>query len=369
MTHLRTVEDRRAKKRFIEYPYRKYAGDPTWVPPLRIGEWEKLDPKRNPFFENARMTMFLAERDGEVVGRVAAIDNDRHNEAHGDNLIFFGFFEADDEEAALTLLAAVEGEARALGRDAVRGPVNLTMDDGAGFQLDAYDTIPYVMMPQSPPSYPTYAEAAGFEKAKDLYAWHFDSIIGVDERIARLADRVRKRHEFVVREADMAKFDDEVVVLKHIYNEAWEQNWGFVKYTDAEFDHLAKDLKMIIDPKIAIFLEVDGKAVGTAVGIPNVNQVLRRFNGRLLPFGIFYLLARKRFIDQARLGILGVLPEYRHRGFELVLIHEIAVRGRDAGYYEGELSWILEDNDGINKPIAALGADLYKTYRVYQKPV
>ena len=369
MTHLVRIETRADKKRFIEYPYEKYAGDPIWVPPLLIGEWERLDPKRNPFFEHARATLYLAERDGRVVGRVAAIDNDRHNETHGDNLLFFGFFEAQDEEAALTLLAGVEREARELGRDHVRGPVDLTMDDGAGFQLDAYDTIPYVMMPQNPPTYPAFAEAAGFGKAKDLYAWHFDAQIGVSERIARLADRVRKRHDFVVREADMSRFDEEVDTLKQIYNEAWEKNWGFVKVTDAEFDHLAKDLKMILDPRIALFLEMDGKVVGTAVAIPNIHQVLRKFNGRLLPFGIFYLLLRKRWIDQARLGILGVLPEYRNRGLELVLIHEIAVRGRDAGYYEGELSWILEDNDGINKPIAAIGAKLYKTYRVYDKPL
>ena len=369
MTHLRTVDSRADRKRFIDYPYRKHAEDPTWVPPLRMGEWERLDPKRNPFFQHARVTLYLAERDGRVVGRVAAIDNDLHNETHGDNLLFFGFFEADDEEAALTLYAAVEADARRLGRDRVRGPVNLSMDDGAGFQLDAFDTPPYVMMPQNPPSYPRWAEAAGYVKAKDLYAWHFDSVVGVDDRIVRLADRVRKRHDFVIREANMSRFDEEVETLKWIYNEAWEKNWGFVKVTDAEFDHLAKDLKLILDPRIALFVEMDGKTVGTAMAIPNINQVLRRFNGRLFPLGMFYLLMRQRFIHQARLGILGVLPPYRNRGLELVLIHEIAVRGRDAGYLEGELSWILEDNDGINKPIAAIGADLYKTYRVYQKHV
>ena len=167
----------------------------------------------------------------------------------------------------------------------------------------------------------------------------------------------------------MRNFADELGRLKTVYGEAWEKNWGQVRYTDAEFEHLGSELKLIVDPELVLFLEVDDEVAGVALAIPDINQVFQRFNGRLLPFGIFHLLRRKQIINRARLPILGVLPKFRNRGFELVLIDEIARRGLARGILEGELSWILEDNDGINKPIRATGAQIYKTYRLYQKPL
>jgi GNAT superfamily N-acetyltransferase len=356
-------------KRFIKYPFRRHRRDPHWVPPLLIGEWEKFNPKKNPFYEHARVELFLAERDGEVVGRIAAIDDDNHNRTHGDNLAFFGFFEADDQEAAEALFVRVEDWARQLRRSSVRGPANPSMNDGAGFQIDAFDTDPYIMMPYNPPEYPRYAEAAGYRKVKDLYAWLFGADLEVSEKVERIADRVRKRYDPVVRPADMKRFEEEVATLKRIYNEAWERNWGFVRYTDAEFDHLASELKLIVDPEIALFLELDGQVAGVAIGLPDVNQVLKRMRGRLLPFGIFHFLNRKKIIDQGRLPILGLMPEYRNKGLDLVLMHEIYKRARAKGYKRGELSWILEDNKAMNHAIEASGATLYKTYRIYQKEI
>ncbi len=364
-----SVASRRDLKAFIELPYRLHRHNPAFVPPLRIDEWAKFNPKKNPFYQHGRIDPILAKRGHEIVGRIASIDDDNHNRTHGDNTGFFGFFEAVDDEVAETLFAEVEARARASGRAALRGPLNPSMNDGAGFQIDAFDSTPYVLMPQNPPSYPGYAEAAGFRKIKDLYAWHYDAETGVGERIKRLADRVRKRHRFVIRAANMQKFSEELSRLKVIYGEAWEENWGQVRYTDAEFDHLGSALKLIIDPELVLFLEVDGEVAAVALAIPDINQVFKRFNGRLLPFGIIHLLRRKRIISRARLPILGVLPKFRNRGFELVLIEEIARRGLARGILEGELSWILEDNDGINKPIRAAGAEHYKTYRLYQKTV
>ncbi len=369
MVNIELVASRRDLKQFIEYPYAKYRHDPTWVPPLLIGEWEKFDHEKNPFFEHARMELFLAKRGGQVVGRVAAIDDDNHNATHGDNLLFFGFFEAVDEAVTGALLEAVEATAKKLGRSAVRGPTNPTMNDGSGFQIDAFDTTPYVLMPQNPPEYPRFVEAHGYLKVKDLYAWLFDAQEGATERLTRLADRVRKRYQPVVRTADMKQLDREAALLKEIYNNAWEKNWGFVKYTDAEFDHLIQELKLILDPDLALFIELDGKTAGVAIGIPDINQVLMRVRGRLLPFGIFYLLARKRFIERARLPILGLMPAFRNRGLELVLIDEIARRGAAKGFKQGECSWVLEDNHAMNKGCAAAGATLYKTYRLYQKTI
>ncbi len=361
------VETRRELSAFVDLPYKKYAGDPVFVPPLRMGELDKLNEKKYPFYKNASRTLYLARRDGRVVGRVACIDNRAHNRQFGENLAFFGFFEAEDDEVAAALYRTVEDEARALGRTAVRGPVNPTMDDGAGFQIDAFDTRPFIMMPQNPPAYPAWAEASGYRKAKDLYAWLVDITAGIPERLPRMAARVRRRYDVTVRSADMKQFKREVELLKRIYTVAWEQNWGQVRATDEEFDFMASDLKLIMEPEMALFLEYKGETVGVAITIPDANQVFAKFNGRLLPTGLFHLLNRKRIINQGRLAILGVLPEYRNKGFDILLIDESVRRGQALGWTGGECSWILEDNDAMNNGIAATGATLYKTYRMYQK--
>ena len=367
MVSVRQVTGKRDLERFIRYPYELYKNDPHWVPPLRIAERERFDPEKNPFYQHAVIDLFLAERGGRVVGRVAGIDDDNHNAAHGDNLAFFGFFEAEDGGVAQELFRTVETWAKARGRSLLRGPANPSMNDGSGFQLNAYDTDPYLMMPANPPSYPRYAETAGFKKVKDLYAWFFDHRTANTERLARLAARVEKRYHPTVRAADMKRFDSEFALLKRIHDDAWVDNWGSVKYTDAEFDALGRELRLIVDPDVALFIELDGQVVGVALSLPDANQVFKRMNGRLLPFGWIHLLRRKQIIDQARLPILGIVKEHRNKGLELVLMHETLKRSLAKGYLQGECSWILEDNDGINKSIAVIGATLYKKYRLYQK--
>jgi GNAT superfamily N-acetyltransferase len=364
---IRAVESRADLKRFIKYPFEKYRDDPHWVPPLLIAERQKFDPKKNPFYEHARVELFLACRDGEVVGRVAAIDDDNHNRIHDDDLIFFGFFEANDQTAAEALLSRVEEWGRRLGRSAVRGPVNPSMNDGAGFQINAFDTDPYVMMPYNPPGYPRYVEDAGYRKAKDLYAWLFERDQALGEKIGRLAKRVRARYDPVVRPVDMKRYDEELALVKKLYNEAWEENWGFVRYTEAEFDHLASELKPVVDPDLAVFVELEGRVAGMAVCLPDVNQVLKRARGRIVPFGIVAFLRRKKLVDQLRLAILGLMPEYRNKGLETVLVDELYEHAMSKGYRRCECSWVLEDNRAMNRALEVSGAKLYKTYRIYQK--
>jgi GNAT superfamily N-acetyltransferase len=369
ITRIRAAESRADRGRFIKYPFARYRGDPHWVPPLLISEREQFNPKKNPFYEHARIDLFLAERDGEIVGRVAAIDDDNHNQTHDDNLLFFGFFEAKDEEAARVLLARVEEVGKKLGREAVRGPANPSMNHSVGLLTCAFDSDPYLMMPYNPPDYPRYVEGAGYRKAKDLYAWIFDRDWEV-KKIGRLAERVRKRHgDLVIRPVDMKRWDEELARVKDLYNRSWVRNWGFVRYTEAEFDHLAREFKMILDPELVALAEVDGELAGVTVVIPDANQVFKRMRGRLLPFGIFYLLRRDRIIDQLRLPILGVAPEHRNKGFELAMIHELHQRVRTKGYKRCEASWTLEDNRAMNHVIEAGGAKHYKTYRVYQKEI
>ncbi|MAZ53826.1 MAG: N-acetyltransferase [Trueperaceae bacterium] len=348
------------------FPYEFYASDSAWVPPLRMTAFDTFRPNKNPFYQYGSMELYLAVRNNKVVGRIAAIENPRHNDTHGENMAFFGFFEAQDETAAQALLEITEHTARQKGRLAIRGPVNPTMDEGAGFQINAFDTTPYLMTPHSPEAYLGYMEMFGYKKTKDLYAWRYISLGGMGERLSRLAERVKKRYAVTVRPADLKNYKSEVALLRQLYNKAWEKNWGFVKMTEAELDQLANDLKLILDPNIALFAEYEGEVVCLAIALPDINLVLKRMGGRLLPFGFMHLLNRKKIINRARLPILGVLPEYRQRGFELVMIDEIAKRGQ-ATYHEAECSWILEDNDPMNKGIAATGASLYKTYRIFQK--
>lgn len=361
------VRTRRDRGRFVDLPVQLHRGVPGFVAPLRIDELDTLDPAKNAFFEHSTMEPFLAERDGRVVGRIALIDYRRHNELHDENVAFFGFFEAIDEATAHALYRHVERGARALGRDALRGPTNPTMDDGAGFQVDAFDTPPFLMMPWNPPTYPEWIERCGFTKLKDLLALMAEESRGIPERFSRLAERARQRSGVRVREVDLSNWDEELAQVQRIYREAWEANWGEVAYTDAEFAQLASTLKLIVDPRIALLAEIDGEAIGVALGLPDLNQVLAKFSGRIVPFGIVPLLRRRAIIDQIRLAILGVLPPYRNRGLELVLIDEVWRRGVAAGYQRAELSWILEDNDAILKGIYAVGGYEYKRYRLYQK--
>ena len=366
-TEVRPATSRADVRRFVRYPFARYRREPHWVPPLLLMEREQFDPRKNPFYEHARLNLFLARRGGEVVGRVAAIDDDNHNETHGDNLLFFGFFEAEDGEAAAALLARVEERALELGREAVRGPVNPSMNHSAGFLIDAFDTAPFLMMPYNPPDYPRYAEDAGYSKARDLYAWLFDRDWEV-KKIGRLAERVRKRNKGLeIRPVDMRRWDDELARVKELYNRSWEKNWGFVRYTDAEFDRLADEFKLILDPDLVALAEVDGELAGITVLIPDANQVFKRMRGRLLPFGVFHLLARNRIMDQVRLPILGVAPEHRNKGFELVMIQWLYGRTLAKGYVRCEASWTLEDNHAMNHVIEAGGARHYKSYRIYEK--
>ena len=368
-TGVRPVGSRADLRRFIGYPFARYRDDPHWVPPPLVAEREQFDPEKNPFYEHARVDLFLAYRAGEVVGRVAAIDDDNHNRTHCENLAFFGFFEAKDEEAAKVLLARVEEWGRRLGRSALRGPAKPSLNHSAGFQVDAFGSDPYIMMPYNPPEYPRYAEQTGYRKAKDLYAWLFEREWEV-KKIGRLAERVRKRHDnLVIRPLDMKRWDAELGRFRDLYNRSWERNWGFVRYTDAEFEHLAKEFKLILDPELVALAEVDGELAGVTVVLPDANQVFKKMRGRLLPFGILHFLNRKKIIDQLRLPILGVAPEHRNKGFELAMIHDLYERAIAKGYKRCECSWTLEDNRAMNHVIEAGGARHYKTYRIYEKEI
>jgi hypothetical protein len=372
---VRPVGSRRDFARFIECPYLRNRHDPHWIPPLRLSERERLQPHKNPFFAHADHQFLLAWRGAAIAGRIAAFDDRLHNAVHGDNIASFGFFEADDAVAARALLDAVETWAHERRRTHVRGPLNPSMNESAGLLVDGFDTDAMLMMPHNPPEYATFIEAAGYAKVKDLYAWLYDGA-GAARRpgaagamLEKLAARCKARERIVIRPLEVREFEREVSRLRLLYCGAWAHNWGFVPPTEAEFRRVASELKLILDPRIAIRAEVDGVMIGCAIALPDINQVLKGTGGRLFPLGLIRLLRRRRLIDQVRVLLLGLLPEYRTRGLYALLWHELQRRGEAAGYRRAELSWVLEDNRNINKPVEQAGARRYKTYRIYQKAI
>ena len=304
-----------------------------------------------------------------MVGRIGAIDDHLHNETHRDNLAAFGFFEAEDAGAARALLDEVERWARQRGRAAVRGPLNPSLNESAGLLIDGFDTDPMLLMPHNPPEYGAFIEGAGYAKVKDLYAWLYDLGRPLAPEIEKMAERMRRRQRMTARPFDLTQFAKETARLREIYCGAWERNWGFVPPTDDEFRRIANEMKPILDPKCAVCLEVDGRAVACAVALPDINQALRGTDGRLFPLGLIRLLGRKRIINQIRLLLLGVLPEYRSVGLFPLLICELQKSLANSRYARVEFSWVLEDNHEINKPVERLGAVRYKTYRIYQKAI
>ena len=363
------VRGRRQLGIFLKLPWRIYAGDPVWVPPLLSDQRKVLDP-RHPFHAHAEVECFLAWRGREPVGRIAAIANHRYNEFHGDRTGFFGLFESvDDAGVAAALLAAAEGWLRARGLERALGPMNFSTNDeffSPGVLVDGFDRPPSIMMAHTPPYYAALLEGAGYTRAKDLVAYWLTGE-RPPERLLRGIARLQRSEGVVVRSLDLRRFDEEVRAIQDVYHSAWERNWGFVPMTDAEFAHLAKSLRPVVEPRLCVIAEVDGQAVGFALTLPDYHQVLKRLNGRLLPFGLFKFLWYKRKIDAARVLTLGVRPGYRHRGLDAMMIVHIWEQAVQLGYTQGECSWILEDNWDMRRGIERVGGQVYKTYRVYEK--
>lgn len=368
-TEVRPVQGRREIRRFVDYMYERNASDPHWVPPLRLGEHNRINPKKNPFFAHAEMELLLAWRGDRVVGRIAAIDDRLHQDTHGDNVAMFGLFEASDADAALALLAAVEAWARARGRAHVRGPISPSLNDMCGLLVDGFDTDPMLLMPHNPPEYAAFIERAGYRKVKDLFAWLYDIDRGVPPVIARVAQRRRQTLQLTVRPIDMAEFTREIDRLRDLYTSAWERNWGFVAPTKEEFRHIAKEMKPIFEPRCAVVAEARSRLVACAVALPDINQALKGTNGTLFPLGLIKLLGRRRYIDQARLLLLGIDPEYRTTGLYPLLIAELHRQSIGGPYKRVEFSWVLENNRDINQPAEEAGARRYKTYRIFQKAI
>lgn len=371
------ADDRRALSQFVALPFKLFGDDPKWVPPLRLQVLEDLDTRKNPFYRHADICLWNAFRDGEHVGRIAAVHDQRHNEFHEENTGFFGFFECiDDQEVANALFNEAGDWCRNRGLNNVRGPANPSFNHTVGLQVSAYDRKPYIMMTQNPPYYEKLVENYGFGKAKDLMAFEMMHRDGFPPRMLKLADRLKKKNKVTFRYIDMKHFDEEVKIIRDIYNAAWEKNWGFVPMDDDEFDHMAKSLKDVIWKEFCIIAEREGEPIGFALSLPDINQILvKNRNGRLIPTGLFRLLfglrpKKKGSVNRVRVATLGVKPQYRTTGVANLLCLETFHSAPKMGVEGGELSWVLEDNkDMMNAAELMSGVGPYKRYRVYDKPL
>ena len=371
---IRRVESKGDRKQFLDLPYRLYATEPRWVPPLRIERKEHIDPAKNPFFEHADVQFFLALRDGRVVGRISAHVDHNLNAFQDNRWGLFGFFECeDDPEVARALVDTAEAWLRERGRDRMVGPMDFTTNDECGLLIEGHERPPIILCPWQHPYYQRLLEeSCGLQKAMDLQMWelHIEGRENVHPAIWEMADAVEPKHGIVVRPMRKRDLNNEVSKFLEVYNAAWENNWASVPLTEKEVRHYAKQLKPVLDENWAMIAEQKdtGEVVGAALTLPDFNQVLRHVkNGRLLPFGWLAALRNRKNIDRVRVFALGVKPEYQHTGVaaRMYELHFDAAARTPQSW--GEMGWILETNKAMNRAMEGMGGKVVRRYRVYER--
>ena len=366
------VSSRRDRNAFIKFQWRIYTNDSAWVPPLIIERKAFLNRKRHPFYKHGDAALFLARRDGEIVGRIMASDDPNYNALHQSNVGCFGLFESiDDRDVATALFQAAAGWLGKKGRTEIMGPIDYSTNYVCGLLIDGYQFAPTILTAHNPPYYQELIEGCGFAKEKDWYAWWFADPAKAAARLRRLAERFRKRWPVTIRAGNLKNIRAESRRLRQIYNQAWEKNWGFVPFTEAEFEFMTHELKQLVIPEFTLIAEVGEEPAGFILCVPDINVALRHINGRLatfgLPIGLVKLLYYKSRTRTARLIALGVIEKYRRSGIAEMLVLRIVEDAMIKRGFTGELSLTLEDNVMINRFVEAIGAERYKTYRIFKK--
>jgi GNAT superfamily N-acetyltransferase len=370
---IRPVTSRRELDTFIKLPWRLYRNEPNWIAPLLMDLKRRLDPSKNPFFKHAEAQYFLAYRDGQAIGRVSA-HVDRHFNSFQDNAWgLFGWFECvEDVDAMRALLDAAASWLRERGRDRMVGPMDFTTNDECGLLIAGHEHPPIILCPWHHRYYQRiFEQDLGLRKAMDLYMWSLwvSGREKVHPAIWEMAGKVESEHGIVCRGFRKKDLQAEVNRFLEVYNSAWERNWGFVPLTDEEVRHYAKDLKPLLDENWAMVAERKdtGEVVGAALTLPDYNQVLAKLNGRLLPFGWVTALRERKKIDAVRVFALGVKPAYQHTGVaaRFYQMHfDAAERTPQKG---GEMGWILEVNEPMNRAMEGMGGEIKRRYRVYER--
>ncbi len=365
---VKPVQSRRQRKQFLGLPWLLYRNDPNWVPPLRFDQKELVGYRRHPFYINNKVQTFLAYRSGEACGRIAAILNRAHNEYHGERRGFFGFFECvDDPEAAGGLFDAVRQWFAEQDIHLLRGPTNPSLNYALGLLVEGFDSPPMFMMTYNPPFYPRLIEGYGFRKTQDLYAYwgHIDMLPKSQEKLRPLVEQIIEHYGVRVRSLDPSRFLEEVEEFLSVYNRSLVRTWGFVPMSKEEIRHLARALRYLIVPELAIGAEIDGKLVGATLCLPDYNPRIKAIDGRLFPFGFLRLLGGRKDITRVRLISTNVVPEYQRLGIGLVLLNGLVPKAKEWGLEEVEFSWVLESNSLSRRSLEKGGAKLIKTYRLY----
>lgn len=363
------VTTKEERKQFIKFPYSHYKEDEHWIAPLMMEQKKLINKEKNAFYENGNIALFLAEQNGKVCGRIAAIEDHRFNKFHGTKIGFFGFFECIDDESVAKLLFKVATDwLIERGYTDVLGPSNPSMMDEIGILVDGFQHDPSFLMPYHKPYYDRLIKSVGLKKEMDMFAFRVTQETVSLDRMYRAEEIAKRRYpKLRIREIDLKNIDKEVQTVREIFNEAWKDNWGFIPLTEEELAATANDFKMILDPKVAHIAEIKGEPIAFSIALPDLNQALKKLNGRLFPFGIFKFLWHQRKIDRIRTALMGVVPEYQGKGIDALLHKETILNGRQEGYKSSELSWVLETNTNMMRVAERIGAKIEKTYRMYSK--
>jgi hypothetical protein len=378
---VRPISSEAEEQAFLRMPWTVYRDDPNWVPPLWREHVRFFDPQYNVELKHMDMVKMVAWRGDRPVGTIIPFINHAYNDYQETNAAWFGQFELlNDREAGHALLAAAEAFAREKGAAELIGPGTYGTNSEIGMLIDGFDTPPMIMMPHGRPYYQEILTSyGGFEQAMDLYAYHFDGnewggrkADNLPEKLTRIVKKLEQRQRFTLREVNMRRLDEEAELVKKVYNSAWSKNWGFVPMNDEEIEHTVADLKDILDPKVAVIAEVDGEAVGFGLPLPNIYEPLRKVQckpGQPYWWQLLKLLWYWKVIGVhgIRAWGMGVIEEYRNSGIDAAMYYHMIKNGIQRGYLDIEMSWILANNEMMNRGVEMMGAEIYKTYRVYRK--
>lgn len=371
MVLIQPVQNKKEQKDFILFAWKIYEGDNYWVPPLIMDMKTWFTPK-HPFYEYGEMQCFLAKMNGEIVGRIAAVHNPLYNEHQNTEPTgFFGFFECiDNQEVANALFNQARLWLKNRGLKRIQGPASPSSNYDFGLLTKGFEDSPRLMMTYNPPYYENLIRNYGFKQVKLLYAYKVEAKKAIEnERIKRGAAIVQKRTGVTLRNLRKKNLHEEMKHIKNIYNAAWEANWGHVPFTERELDQLGQDLKIIADEDLLLFAEKDGKVIGKALAIPDFYYVQKQMNGKLFPFNFLKLFTQRKKIKWARVITLGVIPEYRNKGIDVLLCYELLKAAVNKGILYGEGSWILEDNIMMNRAMQNVFGEIYKHYAVFEMDV
>ena len=367
---VKPVTTRAEQNQFIYFPWKHYEGDPNWVPPLLMDHRKLLGYRHHPFHDQAQMQTFLAMRNGQVCGRVAAIVNEAHIRRANEKRGFFGFFESvDDQSVANALLDTAGSWLAERGMTAVRGPANPSLNYEWGLLIEGFDTPPTFIITYNKPYYGQLLENWGLKKTQDLYAFwgHIDMVSKLDRKLWFIANEAKQRFNVKLRPMHRRRFREEVEMFLRVYNAALAGTWGFIPLSPGEIKVLAAGLKHLIAPELAIVAEVDGQPIGACLGLLDFNPRIKAINGRLFPFGFLKLMRNKRAIKKLRIISINVVPEYQRWGLGVVLLGGLIQPMRDWGVQDVEFSWVLESNTLSRGSLEKGGARLEKTFRLYDR--